>query len=96
MNVMGLGDPVGFENLDDGRASQRKISELSFDVAGFGHGAPIARDASMRFRAKWGKVESREKSAARVEKVRCVNRRGKQRRWAQKVPEVVAGSGENF
>ena len=59
MNLMGLGDPVGFENLNDGRASQRKLANLSFDPAGFGHGAPIARDASTRFRDEWG-----EKSAA--------------------------------
>jgi hypothetical protein len=55
MNVMGLGDPVGFESLTEGRASQRKLASLSFDAAGFGHGAPIARDASTRFRNKWGK-----------------------------------------
>ena len=54
MNVMGLGDPLGFENLDEGRASQRKLASLSFDAAGFGHGDPIARDASNRFRNKWG------------------------------------------
>jgi hypothetical protein len=50
---MGLGDPVGFENLEAGRASQRKLASLSFDAAGFGHGGPIARDASARFRSKW-------------------------------------------
>jgi glyoxylase-like metal-dependent hydrolase (beta-lactamase superfamily II) len=54
-NVMGLGDPVGFENLEEGRASQRKLASISFDAAGFGHGKPIARDASTRFRNKWGK-----------------------------------------
>ena len=54
-NVMGLGDPVGFENLNDGRASQRRLASLSFYAAGFGHGPPIARDASTRFRNKWGK-----------------------------------------
>jgi hypothetical protein len=54
-NLMGLGDPVGFESLKDGRASQRKLASLSFDAAGFGHGNPIARDASTRFRNKWGK-----------------------------------------
>jgi glyoxylase-like metal-dependent hydrolase (beta-lactamase superfamily II) len=53
-NLMGLGDPVGFENLEEGRASQRKLAGLSFDAAGFGHGASIARDASTRFRNKWG------------------------------------------
>ena len=57
-NLMGLGDPVGFENLDDGRASQRKVASLSFDAAGVGHGKPIARDASMRFHNKWGKKSS--------------------------------------
>jgi hypothetical protein len=64
MNVMGLGDPVGFENLNDGRASQRKLASLSFEAAGFGHGAPIVRGASTRFRNKWGANEVRKKSAA--------------------------------
>jgi glyoxylase-like metal-dependent hydrolase (beta-lactamase superfamily II) len=54
-NVMGLGDPVGFESLEEGRASQRKLASLSFEAAGFGHGKPISRDASARFRNKWGK-----------------------------------------
>jgi hypothetical protein len=46
MNLMGLGDPVGFESLKEGRASQRKLAGLSFDAAGFGHGGPIAHEAS--------------------------------------------------
>jgi hypothetical protein len=54
-NLMGLGDPLGFESLKEGRASQRKLASLSFDAAGFGHGEPIAREASTRFRNKWGK-----------------------------------------
>jgi glyoxylase-like metal-dependent hydrolase (beta-lactamase superfamily II) len=49
MNVMGLRDPVGFESLEDGCASQKKLASLSFDAAGFGHGRPIARDASTHF-----------------------------------------------
>jgi glyoxylase-like metal-dependent hydrolase (beta-lactamase superfamily II) len=53
-NLIGLGDPVGFENLEEGRASQCKLAGLSFDAAGFGHGKPIARDASAQFRYKWG------------------------------------------
>jgi hypothetical protein len=52
-NLMGLGDPVGFENLEQGRASQRKLASLSFDAAGFGHGSPMAFDAAARFREKW-------------------------------------------
>jgi glyoxylase-like metal-dependent hydrolase (beta-lactamase superfamily II) len=64
MNIMGLGDPVGFENLNDGRASQRKLAGLSFGAVGFGHGAPIARDASTLFRDNWGTEEARKQSAA--------------------------------
>jgi glyoxylase-like metal-dependent hydrolase (beta-lactamase superfamily II) len=56
MNIMGLGDPVGFESLEEGRASQRKLARLpfAFDAAGFGHGDSITRGASTRFRKKWG------------------------------------------
>ena len=55
MNIMGLGDPIGFESLEEGRASQGKLASFSFDAVGFGHGEPIAHDASMRFRNKGGK-----------------------------------------
>jgi glyoxylase-like metal-dependent hydrolase (beta-lactamase superfamily II) len=58
MNLMGLGDPVGFENLEVGRASQRKLAGLSFAAVGFGHGNPIAKDASARFRKKWGETSA--------------------------------------
>jgi hypothetical protein len=57
-NLMGLGDPVGFESLEEGRASQPKLANLSFDAAGFGHGKPIGHDASKRFRDKWSKKSS--------------------------------------
>jgi len=62
----GLGDPVGFENLEEGRASQRKLASLSVDAAVFGHGKPIARNASTRFRNKFGKHpdEVQQRSAA--------------------------------
>jgi glyoxylase-like metal-dependent hydrolase (beta-lactamase superfamily II) len=63
-NLMGLGDPVGFENLAEGRASQRKLASLSFDAAGFGHGKPIARDASARIRNKWGIAQALSDRAA--------------------------------
>jgi len=52
MNIVGLGDPVGFEDLERGRASQRKLASLSFDAAGFGHGKSIASNAMIRFRNK--------------------------------------------
>lgn len=53
-NIRGLGDPVGFESLEEGRESQRKLASLSFDAAGFGHGKPIAHNASTHFRNKYG------------------------------------------
>jgi glyoxylase-like metal-dependent hydrolase (beta-lactamase superfamily II) len=50
MNIMGLGDPLGFENLKQGRASQSKLAGLSFDAVGFGHGETITHDAMTRLR----------------------------------------------
>ncbi len=64
MNIMGLGDPLGFESLQEGRASQRKVASLPFDAAGFGHGGPIARDASTRFCNKWGNKNQVDHRAA--------------------------------
>lgn len=54
MNIVGLGDPVGFEDIEEGRRSQRKIAALHFDAAVFGHGRAIRSGASERFRSKWG------------------------------------------
>jgi glyoxylase-like metal-dependent hydrolase (beta-lactamase superfamily II) len=50
MNIMGIGDPLGFEDLKVGRASQRKLAGLSYDAVGFGHGKTITRDAMTRLR----------------------------------------------
>lgn len=52
-NSMGLGDPIGFEDLLAGRASQHRLTTLEFEVAGFGHGKPIMGGASAKFRKKW-------------------------------------------
>jgi glyoxylase-like metal-dependent hydrolase (beta-lactamase superfamily II) len=54
LNIMGLGDPLGFEDIDAGRASQRKLAALSFDAVGFGHGDVISRDAVTRLRKRTG------------------------------------------
>ena len=50
MNVFKIGDPVGFEDVEDGRRSQRKLAALRFEAACFGHGSPITKGASERFR----------------------------------------------
>lgn len=54
MNIMELGDPLGFEDINMGRASQRKLASLSFDAVGFGHGKTVVRDAT-RYIRKWKK-----------------------------------------
>ena len=54
MNIMGLGDPLGFEDMNVGRASQRKLAGLSFEAVGFGHRNTVVRDAT-RYIRKWKK-----------------------------------------
>lgn len=49
-NLMGLGPPVGYEDRVEGERSQRKLADLEFEVACFGHGRPILKGASKRFR----------------------------------------------
>jgi hypothetical protein len=46
-------------SINGAKTPQPLSASLSFDAAGFGHGVPIARDASAQFRYKWG-----QKSAA--------------------------------
>ena len=53
-NVFGLGDPVGFEDAEAGRRSQRKLAGLDFEAACFGHGKPIVSGAAERFRKAFG------------------------------------------
>ncbi len=51
-----LGLMPGYEDLETGLRSLAKLARFSFEVAGFGHGAPILRGAAARFREKWGAV----------------------------------------
>jgi len=52
-NIMGLGLSLGYEDLELGRSSLRRLSALNFEVACFGHGKPILKEASKRFRELW-------------------------------------------
>ncbi len=52
-NMMGLGLSLGYESLQDGLDSLRKLAALDFDIACFGHGKPIMSGASAKFKAKW-------------------------------------------
>ena len=53
-HVLGLGDPIGFEDADEGRRSQRRLAGLAFETACFGHGRPIVSGAAARFRRAFG------------------------------------------
>ena len=57
VNAFGLGPPsgpFGLFNEDRAQAKQsfRKLAALDFDVACFGHGAPLDREASLAFRRR--------------------------------------------
>lgn len=51
-NTLGLRKPIGFftEDHDAAPASIRKLAQLDFEVACFGHGRPLDKDASAKFR----------------------------------------------
>jgi glyoxylase-like metal-dependent hydrolase (beta-lactamase superfamily II) len=48
-----LGYSLGYEDLELGRASLRKLAALDFDAAVFGHGKAITIGASKKFRSRW-------------------------------------------
>jgi glyoxylase-like metal-dependent hydrolase (beta-lactamase superfamily II) len=48
MNLLGLTDPVGFEDEAEGRRSQRKLASLAPQAVCFGHGKLIVKDAAAR------------------------------------------------
>jgi hypothetical protein len=53
-NVAGVSDPLGFEDRDQARRSQRRLASLDFQAAAFGHGRAIPRHAAERVRRAWG------------------------------------------
>jgi glyoxylase-like metal-dependent hydrolase (beta-lactamase superfamily II) len=52
-NMPSLGYSLGYEDLELGRASLRKLAALDFDAAVFGHGKAITIGASKKFRSRW-------------------------------------------
>jgi glyoxylase-like metal-dependent hydrolase (beta-lactamase superfamily II) len=52
-NMAGVSDPLGFENRETGRASQRHLASLEFEAAAFGHGRAISHDAMPRIQKGW-------------------------------------------
>ena len=50
IKFFGPDDPMGFENEAEGRRSQRKLADLDFEAAAFGHGKALTQDAVARLR----------------------------------------------
>lgn len=53
-NVLGLSDPVGFEDPAEGRRSQRRLAGLGFEAGCFGHGKPILAGGAEKLRRAFG------------------------------------------
>lgn len=58
-NMLGVSDPVGFEDQAAGRRSQARLAGLDFDAAAFGHGSLIKQGASAKIRKAWGDAATR-------------------------------------
>jgi glyoxylase-like metal-dependent hydrolase (beta-lactamase superfamily II) len=52
-NMLGLGLSIVYEDLQEGLRSLATLSALDFDMACFGHGAPLLSRASERFKKNW-------------------------------------------
>jgi len=53
VNVAFLATAPGYEDFAKGRSSLNKIAALEFELACFGHGNPILKSASDKFKRKW-------------------------------------------
>lgn len=60
-HLFGLGEPLGYEDREEGLRSQRKLAGLDFEIACFGHGKPILRGAGEQFRKRWGRLPQLDK-----------------------------------
>ncbi len=55
-NLRTLNYSIAYEDIEEGKRSLRKLAELDFQIAVFGHGKPIPADAGSRFRQRWAGV----------------------------------------
>ena len=53
-NMRGLDWTIGYEDIAEGGRSLRKLAELRFETACFGHGKPILGGADQQFQKRWG------------------------------------------
>ncbi len=54
-NMMGLNYMLGYNDLEQGKRSLRKLGGLEFEAAVFGHGKPILDNAARKFADKFGR-----------------------------------------
>lgn len=47
---------LGYENLEDGKKSLKKLCNYDFKIATFGHGKAITSDADVKWQKRWGKL----------------------------------------
>lgn len=50
INILGVSDPIAFEDEAEGRASQRKLAALDVQAVVFGHGGAITQDGPAKLR----------------------------------------------
>ncbi len=50
INILGVGDPIGFEDEAEGRRTQRRLADLDFQAVCFGHGKAVTSGAKQRVR----------------------------------------------
>jgi glyoxylase-like metal-dependent hydrolase (beta-lactamase superfamily II) len=53
-NMPTLGLSLGYENLQEGLRSLANMAAVDFEIACFGHGRAITRQASVKFKQRWG------------------------------------------
>ena len=67
-NLTGLKPMIAYEHYSQGLQSLKKIARHDFQVACFGHGAPIKANADKEFRKRWFQWEMRRPSIPRIPK----------------------------
>lgn len=53
MNLLGLRDMPGYEDISEGHRSLEKLARRNFEIAVFGHGGAIKQGAAAKFQARW-------------------------------------------
>ena len=56
-NFYGLNWSLGYENLEEGKRSLKKLCNYDFQLAAFGHGDAILKDADTTWRNKWSGLQ---------------------------------------